>query len=103
MIVLSSGDNKKSLVEEVRIMRTLDHENVLKLIGIAVQGGFHERYEILVITPVMFHGQLNRFLRSNKEEAEVRKSDDQVSHRCKWYRNAGQQYFNSLFCSSLAC
>ncbi len=59
-------------------MKTMDHKNILKLIGIAVQDGFNDRYEILVLTPIMFHGQLNTFLRKNKEESELRKSDEQV-------------------------
>ena len=52
-------------------MRNLQNEHILQFLGLAVQhddSGYS--YEVLVLLPIMAHGQLNKYLKMNKEDDE---------------------------------
>ena len=65
------GDDQKSLIQEVRIMRNLQNERILQFLGLGVQNDDSgNSYEVLVLLPIMAHVQLNKYLKMNKEDDE---------------------------------
>ena len=52
-------------------MRNLQNEHILQFLGLALQhDGSGNSYEVLVVMPIMAHGQLNKYLKMNKEDDE---------------------------------
>ncbi|XP_066574881.1 tyrosine-protein kinase receptor TYRO3 isoform X2 [Amia ocellicauda] len=58
-----SQDDLESFLGEAEIMRTFDHSNVVKLLGVALEASEEGSVPVpLVILPFMQHGDLRRFL-----------------------------------------
>ena len=60
MIPTSDSDTISSFISEALVMKKFQHENVLNLLGVVLQGS----QPPLIVTPYMKHADLNQFLRS---------------------------------------
>ena len=76
---LSGGIELKQLVEEGVVMSNLSHPNVMKMIGVCVDGN-NTPY---LVMPYMSQGSLLTFLRKNREELTAMDQPQDTESRLK--------------------
>ena len=61
------GADHRSLIEEIRTMKNLKHENVLKILGFTIKDGWYDYFDILLMTPIQKNGQLETYLKKPEQ------------------------------------